>query len=57
MPITVELEPQELIVLRNLLHIACQAKGMEVAEACVVLDKKLLAAGQAFEAKAVDVAD
>lgn len=49
MGVKYEFEPQEVIALRNLLHIACQAKGMEVAEACVALDRQLLAGARAHE--------
>lgn len=48
--IPVEFERQELFVLRNLVDVAVRARGMEVAEACVFLDRKLLAAGQAYDA-------
>jgi len=48
--VVVEFDPQEVVVLRNLLNVAVMARGMEVAEACLVLDRKLLAAGQAYEA-------
>ena len=49
----------EIAALRQLIHIAVQARGMEVAEAGVVLTKKLADAtpmrgnGQGIEAQAV----
>ena len=52
MPVTVEFaNTQEVLVLRSLLNEACMAKGLEVAEACVVLDGKLLSAVRDYEAR------
>ena len=39
--ITIELTAGELSALKQLIHFATQARGMEVAEAAVVLCKKL----------------
>jgi len=46
-PIQISFEEQELIVLRNLLNVAVMARGMEAAEACLELDKKIVAAAKA----------
>ena len=40
----IELTTQESQVLVNLLDIACKAGGLQVAEACVVLTRKIGAA-------------
>jgi hypothetical protein len=41
---TLDLDAREIAILRQLLHFAVQAKGMEVAEPAVMLDYKLKAA-------------
>ncbi len=40
----VDFTEQEIAILRHLLHRACLQGGMEVAEAAVVISKKLQAA-------------
>ena len=37
----IKLNRNEIAVLRQLIHLAVQARGMEVAEAAVVLSKKI----------------
>lgn len=41
--LTVVLTRNEIVALRQLIHFAVQARGMEVAEASVVITKKLSA--------------
>jgi len=41
MEITIRFTQQEVLALQQLIHIAVQARGMEVAEAGVVLSKKI----------------
>ena len=56
----VKLTRNEISVLRQLIHLAVQSRGMEVAEAAVVINRKLAAVletaaqsnGQAVEARA-----
>ena len=50
--ITVNFTEQEALALRNLLHVACKAEGMGVAQVCVVLDQKILAAAKAAQEEA-----
>lgn len=45
--ITIELTGQEATVLLQLIHLATQARGMEVAEAAVILTKKIQDAAKA----------
>lgn len=47
--VSVSFAPQEIIVLRNLIHVALKVEGMSAARACVALDEKLLAAARASE--------
>jgi hypothetical protein len=43
----IELNDQEATVLRQLLNLAVKAGGLEVAEAAVVIDKKIVEAARA----------
>lgn len=47
--VSVSFAPQEIVVLRNLIHVALKVEGMSAARACVALDEKLLAAARASE--------
>jgi len=49
--IVLELTPDEALALRNLLDAAVRANGMRAAEVALVIDRKVLAAAQAWESK------
>lgn len=51
MMINVQFSDQELLALRNMLDLAVKSGGMSVAEACVVLDRKMLEAARAATAE------
>lgn len=46
---TIELTPDEAQVLINMLNIATQAKGLDVAESCLFFTKKIQTAFKAEE--------
>lgn len=48
--VLLELTPEEALVLRNIIDMAVRAEGMRIAQVAVVLDAKILAAGQKYEA-------
>ena len=47
--LNIKLTRNEIAVLRQLIHVAVQARGMEVAEAAVVLSKKFNAVLESFD--------
>lgn len=53
--VLLELTTQEIVVLRQLIDIAVQAKGLAVAEAGLILNKKLADAMAPKPAQTLDV--